>query len=175
MYREVLSVAKSLYRLSLTDPFIHLFWIVGRLSGPMTMMISDTFGTLCSRVRRLDSDLTVGVLMWAAATKAYLDARRRGLDISAFRYEDLVARPLDMCRVILEFCHLPVSLAELAVKAFDRDSHRNAISAASVLRRFKEPQLTPEKKTRLDELLKNFGFPPIGEQSIVEGTFSCLD
>ena len=106
MYREVLSVAKSVYRLSLTDP-VHIFWIVGRLSGPMTMMIGEPLGTLCSRVRRLDSDLTIGVLTWAAATKAYLDARRRGFDISALRYEDVVARPLDMCRVILEFCRLP--------------------------------------------------------------------
>ena len=173
MYREVLSVAKSLYRLSLTDPFIHLFWIVGRLSGPMTMMISDTFGTLCSRVRRLDSDLTVGVLMWAAATKAYLDARRRGLDISALRYEDLVARPLDMCRVILEFCRLPVSLAELAVKALDVDSQRNSSAAKSKIGHYKEPELTPQTRAQLNEQLKADGVPLIGEPGILEGTLTC--
>lgn len=71
--------------------------------------------------------------MNAATTSVYLDMRRRGLNIIALRYEDLVARPLDMCRVILEFCRLPVSLAEHAVKAFDVDSHRNSIHAESVL------------------------------------------
>ena len=172
MYREVLSVAKSVYRLSLTDP-VHIFWIVGRLSGPMTMMIGEPLGTLCSRVRRLDSDLTIGVLMWAAATKTYLDARRRGFDISALRYEDVVARPLDMCRVILEFCRLPVSLAELAVKALDVDSQRNSIAAKSKIGHFKEPELTPQTKAKLNELLKSDGVPLIGEPGILEGTVTC--
>jgi len=157
-------------------PTLRLCYILGYFSGDVTKVIINSIGVVGSDYCiRLDNDLTSGVFSWAVITSVYLEMRRRGFDVSALRYEDLVARPLDMCRVILEFCHLPVSLAELAVKAFDRDSHRNAISAASVLRRFKEPQLTPEKKTRLDELLKNFGFPPIGEQSIVEGTFSCLD
>jgi len=89
------------------------------------------------------------------------------------RYEDLVARPLDLCRVILEFCRLPVSLAELAVKALDRDSQRNSISAKSLIGRMKDPQLTPETKETLNELLKKHGLPLIGEPNIVEGTLTC--
>jgi len=173
MYRDVLSVAKSLYRLFLNDSFLHLFLIVGRLSVPMATMIDDILGTLCSRVPRLDSDLTVGVFLWAAAIKAYLDARRRGLDISALRYEDLVARPLDMCRVILEYCRLPVSLAELAVKALDVDSQRNSSAAKSKIGHYKEPELTPQTKAKLNELLKSDGVPLIGEPGIVEGTLTC--
>ena len=64
---------------------------------------------------RLDNDLLLGALVYAVTISAYLDMRRRGFDISAVHYEHLVARPLDMCRVILEFCRLPASLAELAV------------------------------------------------------------
>ena len=97
------------------------------------------------------------------ATSKYIEMRRRGFDISALRYEDLVARPLDMCRVILEFCHLPVSLVELAVKAFDRDSQKDSEVSKSVLERFKEPQLTPQKKEKLNELLKKNGLPLIGD------------
>jgi len=173
MYRDVLPVAKSVYRLMISDSLSHLFLIVGRLSVPMASMISGILGAVCSGVPRLDSDLTFGVLLWAAATKAYLDARRRGLDISALRYEDLVARPLDMCRVILEYCRLPVSLAELAVKALDVDSQRNTVIAKSKIGQCKEPQLTPQTKAKLNELLKSYGVPLIGEPGIVEGTLTC--
>jgi len=78
-----------------------------------------------------------------------------------------------MCRVILEFCHLPVSLAEQAVKAFDVDSQRNSILAKSVIGHFKEPQLTPQTKSKLNKLLKKHGIPLIGEAGIIEGTLSC--
>ena len=100
--------------------------------------------------------------------------RRRGFDVSAVRYEDLVARPLDVCRVILEFCRLPVSLAELAVKALDRDSQRNSTVGRSSLGRIAASQLTAEKKTKLNELLAKHGLPLIGESHIHEGTLSYL-
>ena len=73
MYRDIVAVAKSFYRLTLVDAYLRLFWFVGRLSGPMTMMINETFGSLCSRVPRLDSELTVGVLLAAVATRTYLE------------------------------------------------------------------------------------------------------
>jgi len=78
-----------------------------------------------------------------------------------------------MCRVVLEFCHLPVSLAELAVKAFDVDSQRNSIVAKSVIGHLKEPELTPQREKKLNEMLKKFGLPLIGEPRIMEGTLSC--
>ena len=173
MYRDVVPVAKSVYRLSMVLPTLRLASLLGSFSGYMTKMIVESRGTDGSDFCvRLDNDMTGGVLIYAVTTSVYLDMRRRGYNISALRYEDLVARPLDMCRVILEFCHLPVSLAELAVKAFDLDSHRNSISAKSVLERFKEPQLTREKKEKLNTLLNKYGIPLIGEPNIVEGTLS---
>jgi len=78
-----------------------------------------------------------------------------------------------MCRVILKFCHFPSSLAELAVKAFDADSQRNSILAKSVLGRFKEPQLTPQIETKLNDMLKMQGLPLIGQAGTIEGTLSC--
>jgi len=115
------------------------------------------------------------VLMYAVTTTSYLDLRRRGLNVSALRYEDLIARPLDMCRVILEFCHLPASrLTQLAVRAFDVDSQRNSVLAKSVIGRFKEPEMTSQTKTQLNKLLKQYGMQLIGEPPrIIDGTLSC--
>ena len=145
--------------------------LIGRFSGKVTAKVVDSMGLVGSDYRvRLDNELTLGVLSYAVTTSVYLDMRRRGVDVSALRYEDLVAHPLDTCRVLLEFCGLPVSLAECAVRAFDVDSQRNSILARSVLGRFKDPQLTPEKKAQLNELLKKFGIPSIGEPNILEGT-----
>jgi len=160
MYRDFEKVAKSVYRVSMVLPSVRLACILGYLSAD--------FGV------RLDNNLTTGVHLCALATTSYLDLRRRGFDISAVRYEDLVERPLDMCRVVLEFCHLPQSLAELAVKAFNVDSQRHSVIAKSVIGQFKEPEMTPKIKMELNGMLKKFkGMPLIGEPGIIEGTLSC--
>jgi len=174
MYRDVLAIAKSLYRLSMVWPSLRLEYFLGYFSGHLTRIVIDSMGFDGSDFQvRLDNELTVGILLHAVTTGSYLDLRRRGFDVSALRYEDLVARPLDMCRVILEYCHFPVSLAEQAVKAFDVDSQSNSPLAKSVIGRFKEPQLTSQTKTKLNKLLKKYGMPLIGEPGIVEGTLSC--
>jgi len=174
MYRDVLTVAKSCYRMSLVIPSLRLGYLLGYISSHVTKIIVDSIGFDGTDFRqRLDNDLTGGVLLSAVTTSSYLELRRRGFDVSALRYEDLVARPLDMCRVVLEFCHLPVTLAELAVKAFDVDAQRNSIIAKSVIGHFKEPELTPQRRTKLNEMLKKFGRPLIGEPDVIEGTLSC--
>ena len=174
MYREVVTVAKSLYRASTRFPLARLITLFGYLSGHATKIMIDSMGLDGSDYCvRLDNDLTYGVLIHAVATSIYLDQRRRGFDVSALRYEDLVARPLDMCRVILEYCHLPVSLAEEAVKAFDGDSQKNSILAKSVIGNVMEPQLTAQTKKKLNELLKKHGVPLIGEPDVIEGTLTC--
>jgi len=171
LYRDVVAVAKSQYRLSMVRPYWRLNYILGRFSSSVSKSLSYPFGfDLCMR---LDNDLMFGVLRSAAKIGSYIDLRRRGFNVSAVRYEDLVARPLDMCRVVLEFCHLPVSLAELAVKAFDVDSQANSTLAKSIIGHFKEPQLTPQIRMKLNEILKKCSVPLIGEPAIVEGTLSC--
>ena len=176
MYRDILPVAKSFRRLTMIHPSMRLAKILGYMSSHMTKITVDSMGFDGSDFRmRLNDDLLLGVLMFKLATSSYLDVRRRGFDVSALRYEDLVARPLDMCRVVLEFCHLPASLAELAVRAFDADSQRNSGLAIAAMGpgRFKEPQLTPQTKTKLNELLKKYNMPLIGESTIIDGTLSC--
>jgi len=174
IYRDVEKVAKSVYRSTMVVPSVYLIMKLGKLSGHLIKILLNLMGfngsDFCIRA---DNDLALGVVLSAVITSVYLDSRRRGLDISAVCYEDLVARPLDMCRVILEFCHLPVSLAELAVKAFDLDSQRSSVLAKSIIGRFKEPEMTPQIKAKLNELLKKHGLPLIGEPGIIEGTLTC--
>jgi len=174
MYRAVVPVAQSLYRLSMVYPSLRLVFVLGRLSGRFHKTLVDSMGYDGSRFCvPVDSDLTPGVVISVVNITGYLEMRQRGFDVSAVRYEDLVARPLDTCRVILEFCRLPVSLAELAIKALDRDSHRNCIGARSIIGHFKEPQLTPHTRAKLNELLKRYGMPLIGEPDVIEGTLAC--
>jgi len=168
MYRDVVASAKSIYRLSMVRPSTRLNYMLSRFSSRVSKSLSYPLRSdLCMR---LDNDLMLGVLLAAVKVGSYIDLRRRGFDVSGLRYEDLVARPLDMCRVVLEFCHLPVSLAELAVKAFDVDSQANSTLAKSAIGHFKEPQLTPQIKTKLNEILKKCGVPLIGEPDFIEGT-----
>jgi len=175
MYRDVVRVVKSMYRVTMAYPSTRLAWLLSNRSGHMTKVIIDSMGfpgsDFCAGLEMCDG-LTLEVLIYALTICSYLYLRRRGFDVSALRYEDLVARPLDMCCVILEFCHLPVSLAEKAVKAFDSDSQKNSLLAQSLIGHFTEPQLTPQKKLKLNELLKKYGLPLIGEPGIIEGTLS---
>jgi len=176
IYRDVEKVAKSAYRTSLVVPSGYLVMKLLRLSSRLTKKMIDAMGLNGSDFcldTPVNSDLAFGVVLTVVLMSFYLDSRRRGLEISAVCYEDLVARPLNMCRVILEFCHLPVSLAELAVKAFDIDSQRSSVLAKSVVGCFKEPEMTPQIKTKLNELLKKHGLPLIGEPGIIEGTLTC--
>jgi len=99
LYRDVVAVAKSFYRMSMILPSARLNYLLGRFSGRVSMSLSYPLRSdLCMR---LDNGLMLGVLSTAVKIGHYLDLRRRGFDLSALRYEDLVARPLDMCRVIL--------------------------------------------------------------------------
>jgi hypothetical protein len=96
--------------------------------------------------------------------------RRKGFNMSAVRYEDLVARPLETCRQLMEFCGLPVTLAEFGVRGLECDSQRNSPVAKSIIGQLKEPDLTPESEESLNRLLKQFGLPPIGHELILDGT-----
>jgi len=172
LYRDILATAKSMYRMSMALPYRRLTYLLGQFSSAASQTALHLLGAADRRdlCVRFDNDMMQGVLLSSIITSRYLDLRRRGLDVSAVRYEDIVERPLDMCRVILEFCHLPQSLAELAVRAFDGDSQRDSEVSKSSIGHLEEPQLTPQVKTKVDELLMKCGMPLIGEPGIVEGT-----
>jgi len=103
MYRGVVAVAKSVYRFTKVTPSLHVLGLLSYFPDQMTKIIASWLGLdgviVCLH---LNKDLTLGVLLYAKATSTYLGMRRRGFDVSALRYEDLVARPLGMCRVLME-------------------------------------------------------------------------
>jgi len=174
MYRDVIAVAKSRYRMSMVQPAYRLVFLLGRLSGQLTKMMFNAMGydgsDFCVRI---DNDLATGVLVLAVSAVPYLEMRRRGFDVQALRYEDLVDQPLEMCRVVLKFCNLPASLADQAVLAFNIDSQRNSIIGQSTIGHLKSPQLTPRKRAELNELLKQYNMPVIAEPYIIDGTLTC--
>jgi len=173
MYRDMVAVAKSACRFTEVFPSFYLACVLGRLSGRMANL-TQPLGDMGPEVNTVCADgLTASVLVSARLMASYLDLRGRGYDVSAVRYEDLVARPLDMCRVLLDFCHLPKSLAEVAVRAFDVDAQRNSVLAQSAVAHLKLPQLTTKKKTDLNDLLKRYGVPLIGKPCVLEGTLTC--
>ena len=96
MYRDIVAVAKSFYRITMALPSARLAMLLGYFSRHMSKIIGDSMdlpgADFCVR---MDNDLTPGVLLYAVTTFSYLELRRRGFDVSALRYEDLVARPLD--------------------------------------------------------------------------------
>jgi len=120
MYWYIVTVAKSVYRMSMVLPSLRLGYILG--SSPATWRrLSSTPSALTASISACAWTTIWRFLVVAVTTYSCLDLSRHGFDISVLRYEDLVVRPLDMCRVILEFCHL------LAVKAFDVDSQRSSV------------------------------------------------
>jgi len=76
MYRDVVSVAKSLYRLTMVYPSLRLVYVLGRLSGRFHETVIDSMGYDGSNFRvRVDNDLTPGVLLSAVNVARYLDMR----------------------------------------------------------------------------------------------------
>ena len=143
----------------------------GRLSESMSARLFARIGDIHSDFHVLiENDFTLGAV-WALVTiKAYLDFRRRGFDISAIRYEDLVARPHEICRRSMEACGLPVSFADSIDQSMQDDSQKNTIFCKSGLSRFRDPEVTPEIKDSLDRLAAKYGLPPVSEECILEGT-----
>jgi len=174
IYRDFETVVKSSSRSEQVVPTVLVLSKIARVSTWLTKVMLDAIGLNGADFCEFASTgFMVGAIVPVITTSSYLDARRRGLDIRAVRFEDFVARPLDMCRVVLEYCHLPVSLAELAVRGFETDSQRNSILAKSVVGHLKEAEITVQTKAKLNELLKKYEMPLIGEPQIIEGTLTC--
>ena len=83
------------------------------------------------------------------------------------RYEDLVGDPLYAMREILKFCQLPEDLAESGVEALKQDSQKKSILSKS--NSFKAPDMTPQMKVNMNEVLAKFRLPRMEDTDIIEG------
>ena len=105
--------------------------LLGRLSESVSARLFARCGDILSDYHVLiENDLTLGAVYALVSMKAYLDFRRRGFDISAIRYEDLVERPLEICRRAMEACGLPVSFADNIVSCMQQETGRLQASIA---------------------------------------------
>ena len=173
IYRNVTKVALSFVRAAGVTPSLALIRLFGRLSESVSARLFGWYGEIHSDFHVLiENDLTIGAVYALVSMKAYLDFRRRGFDISAFRYEDLVERPLEICRRAMEACSLPVSFADNIVSCMQQDSQKNTFVSKSAVSRFRDPEVTPEIKDSLDRLAAKYGLPPVSEGCILEGTLS---
>ena len=172
MHRDFIKQAKSFYRISYQAPVLCLAYSLGPLTGRVLERFISRFGQDGKQFRiRLNNDFQLGVTLSAVTTMYYLDLRRKGLNVTAIRYEDLVANPVEMCQQILEYCRLPEALVGAAMRGFEVDSQRNSILSRKMIGNCPEPELTECVKNSLNELLMKFpGVPLIGSECIVEGT-----
>jgi hypothetical protein len=175
MYRDVVKVAKSLYRIAYTLPSIWLLYKFGRLSGSLSAKAVESMGIDGRDYRhRLPDNIYLGVLMYCLLTRVYVNMRRRGTtDVVGIRYEDLAGNSAESLRRILEHCGLPVELVEPGIRGLEVDSQRNSVIAKSIIGSLPEPELTPEAAARANELLRMSELPLIGEKCFVEGTITC--
>ena len=174
MYRDVIKVAKSLYRSAYPVPSVWLAYKLGRLTGKLSDLTISSMGysgrDYCHRFR---DDMELGVLITCLLTRTYLDLRAAGTEIAAIRFEDLVADPTESIRRILEFCRLPEELTKHAVRGMEVDSQRNSIIAKSIIGHLPEPELTPEAEARANEWLRKYGLPLVGEEYLIDGTITA--
>lgn len=171
----MMTVAKSVYKLSRVLPTITIAMTLGKLHGYFTQMSIEMSGYAATEFRiKLQDDLMLGLFLHYFMCKAYLDLRKDGvLDIKAIRYEDLISDPLSSCRAILHHCNLPEELAELAVKGMELDSQRNSPIAKHILDKFnRDLPLSPHTREFVNDLLRKNDMPLIGEDSLLPGTIT---
>ena len=167
-------MSQSLYRLSMALPSIRLAYILGRFSGRLTEAVCDSMGFSGEEFRvRLDNELSLGFVASSVAFRSYLRMHKKDPTVvSALRYEDLVARPLETCRALMQFCGLPSELAELGVKGMEFDSQRTAPYQMRHMKGLWAPKLTKDMEGHLNDILKAFGLPPLSEFGPVDGTLA---
>ena len=180
MYRDFVATAKSTYRLSFVLPSMRIAYILGKLSASVMETAANSMGVNGKDMRqKMSDDLIFGVLLWAVSARTYLDYRAKHEEerssVRALRYEDLIGRPMDACREVLEFCGLPLSLADKAVKGLELDSQRNSNLAKSIVGGIKEPELTDKVRESANVLLRRFGLPDVGTEVILDGSLVATE
>ena len=177
MYREMLTVARSIYKISRILPMVHIALQLGKLHGYFAGKFIELSGYAGKELRvRMYDDIMFGLVLHYIMCKSYLEIRADGqIDIKAIRYEDLVSDPLAACRAIMHHCNLPESLAEKAVRGMEKDSQENSLISRKVLAPFdRQLTLSPKTKNYMNDLLKKAGLPLIGEDSLLPGTITYV-
>ena len=173
MYRDIITTAKSQYRLVHTFPMAWFAYTVCRISLYFNETLVESMG-LCGKDYRqqLHDNLQPDILVSCVVTRTYLNLRKMGINVAGLRYEDLVRNPAESFRRVLEHCGLPTDLVEPGLRGMQLDSQRNSTLAKSNIGDLPEPELTPDSAIRINQMLRKNGLPLIGEEYLLDGTIS---
>jgi hypothetical protein len=175
MYRDVVKQAQSCYRVSRYLPALHLMFTGGKLSAHLTRIFAEAMGFPGEDYHeKFYDDLSFGVWVFIRTATPYLELYRKGFKIAALRYEDLIANSLVVSQRLLEFCGLPKDLASSGLKCMEIDSQRNTPVAQNLQRQCSSPVISADSKSVANQLLSKHGLPLIGEDCLLEGTFSSI-
>lgn len=176
MYRNVIKVAQSIYRISRGSPILIMASALGKLSAMFTEGCFDYVGYLGKEFRyRLRDDLSLGVVMAAVNCKLYVEFRLNGHAVSAVRYEDIMEDKHFAAREILKFCDLPISFEEDFLRGLESDSQPNSVVTRKMASAHVDPPLTPELERLANLNLKKNNLPIIGDDWLLEGTITKND
>ncbi len=85
----------------------------------------------------------------------YLRLHRQGIPFLAIRYEDLDTHRQQVIRAIFDYCDLPASKVEVALKAFERDSQQGTpLEGTSQQKSDTEFSMSAEQVARLRTILQ---------------------
>ena len=168
MYRNVVNVAKSIYRITQVMPVLLATLYGGCISEGLVERFFEEMGISGKDYKMRYKDLlSMGTSSWCISTRQYLDLRQQVENIRCLRYEDLIADPVYAMTDILRYCELPEELAESAVDALKQDSQKKSVLSGGS--RFKAPELTAEREKNMNEVLTKFKLPRVGDSDILEG------
>ena len=163
MYREGVSVAKSVFKAGLTLPLMHIVFLVTPFSGRLTQEGVVAMGLNASLMKHRCADgLVYGFFVWASVIAKYREFVRQGIDIVGVKYEDLVERPLEATRIVFEYCGIPVEWAEKAINALNKDAQRLSPLSRKNLDKVKlNMEVTPTRRKEIDAICDHFRLPRI--------------
>jgi hypothetical protein len=175
MYRGVEKNAKSIYRLAQELTLVKIAFSLAKYSGFFVELCLNGIGFSGKdfRAKTID-DIDIAIFVWVVMVKEYITLRRSGFPASAVRYEDIIDDSRNAIRAILEYCELPVSLTDNALRGLEVDSQRNSPISREILGRHKEPELTSGARKRGNELMLKNGLPLIESDGLLEGTITHM-
>jgi hypothetical protein len=175
MYRDVLTVAKSLNRIFHAFPTSYLMIRLQFIWPGVIPRFYDSilqWGQDFADLRPTDN-LSVFIYSWALSVRAYKEMVERGEETGAVLYDDLVARPAENFRRILEYCKLPVDLLNDALAGLKFDSQWNTHISRSKLGQIQESRLNEESVRAANDIMKKMNLPDVQDSVKLERTITC--
>jgi len=175
MYRNPVSVARSLHKISMQFPMFMLGYALGQYSEKFVEVLSNRMGYPGKDLKiKFGDHYTLGIHLICIVTKTYLDQLEEGkIDVAAVRYEDIISDPSYAMRQILNFVGLPESTLQRALQGLQKDSQRNSMLSRKALSGYVDVPMTVNSRELANKLLQQNRLPLIGDNTPLRGTITC--